>query len=109
MTFSSLDLRRYPLGTTADDLDHYGTESTKLMDLDLFSGGAGPYKVADWATARDLPRHWVDSAWVRVPVTKADVLALVRDLLGADDAAAASIASRIGGDDGVYVIDAEEF
>ena len=109
MTDFSVDLCRYPTGTAPDDLAKSWTECTRVMSLDHFAPRLGPYTVADWATANGLPRHWVDGAWVRVPMTRAEARRFACEVLGADGETADRIASRIDDGDGIYVISAEEF
>jgi hypothetical protein len=69
--------------------------------------------VKDWATERGLEIDWVDSAWIKVPVSRAQLEQFLEEVFGANpESPAANLAAHANKhfrDDKTYVIVAEEF
>jgi hypothetical protein len=69
--------------------------------------------VQDWATELGLKIDWVDSAWIKVPVCRAQLQQFLEEVFGtAAESPAAKLEAHVREhfrDDKTYVIVAEEF
>jgi hypothetical protein len=78
--------------------------------------GSSPYWLPiakDWATERGLEIDWVDSVWIKVPVSRAQLQQFLEEIFATvPDSPVASLQAHVRKhfrDDKTYIIVAEEF
>ena len=107
MTYSSLSIKVYPAAATSAELESYATKSTRLMDWNHRSTDCYPHELAGWAKSHDLPVHYVDNEWVRVPVSAEQLKVFAAEVLGVDEAA--YLIGKATEADGIVIIESEEY
>lgn len=103
VTYMSLNVRLYPQDVTAAKLEGYAAVSELFRGLSPHARAVGPDRLAAWAAATDLPVHYVDNAWVRVPVSPEQLALFYAQVLGTPKLSIHPPADRL------LVIEAEEF
>jgi hypothetical protein len=107
MTYATLSIQEYPATVTPVEFETAATKSTQLFNWDHRSRDCFPHELSAWAKSRDIPAHFVDNDWIRVPVSPAQLSAFAKEVLGIDRADAIQ---RLAAEaEGLVVIEAEAF
>jgi hypothetical protein len=108
MTYLSLCIKRFDRSTPLSRLGISSTKSEVVKSLNLLASTCSPWVARDWSKANDIDIYYIDNCWVRLPLTADQLRKFNNDILKGE-ADLSQTLERMASDDGIYVVEAEEY